>query len=101
MAPAPSGCWSSHDPTANTVTGTPSRPAAASSSCSSPGSPDPWNVNATCFDSVGPWARNTAGPLGADPSVGADGPSAGAVGRAARRDPVQAPTTAAEAAPRK
>src|SRR5437660_1741115 len=62
MAPATSGCWSSHDPTANTVTGTPSRPATVRRSWSSTGSPDPWNVNATCRRSAGPWATKAAAP---------------------------------------
>src|SRR5581483_7524054 len=103
MAPATSGFWSSHDPTANTVTGVDSRLAAASRSWRRPTSPEPWKVRASRPEPAGPWLTKAAGPAGALLAVvvGASEWSAGGdAGRAARRDGVQAPRTAAEAAPR-
>src|SRR5437763_13901971 len=99
MAPVTSACSSSHEPTAKTVSGTRSRPAAPSRSWSSPTSPDPWKVNATRPPSAGPWATNAAGPAG---TVGDDDDDDDGPGTAARRDgDEQAPSTTAEAAPRK
>src|SRR5581483_11549557 len=113
MAPATSGFWSSHDPTAKTVTGVDSRLAAASRSWRRPTSPEPWNVKATRPEPDGPWLTKAAGPAGAAGTAGAltgvagesRWPAGGAAGRpsgfAGGRDDVQAPRTAAEAAPRK
>src|SRR5206468_10693681 len=101
-----SGCSSSHEPTAKTVSGTFRRPAAASRSWRRAGSPDPWNVRATRPPVVGPWATKAAGPAG--PLVADDGEAvpagwSGAVAGGAARfaGEEQAPSTAAEAAPRK
>ena len=68
-------------------------------------SPDPWNVRATRPPAVGPWATKAAGPAG--PVVGAgtgtgtgEGRSDVGAGDAFRAGDEQAPSTAAEAAPR-